>query len=150
MICWQVYVLWEMFQWVARRWHRHGWWSFKSWPVSSNFTSLLPVLLWQFDWLDFSRLSASCIKDCIARWCLNIISNVACCFTAGFYGSCRSLLWPRQWHTVRVFIPCIVSTALDGFPPNSQHWCILGQWWKCQILGSKGQSSRSQWNKICQ
>jgi len=33
----------------------------------------------------------------------------------------------------------------DKFLPNLQHWCIVGQKW---TLGSKGQSSRSEWNKI--
>jgi len=31
---------------------------------------------------------------------------------------------------------------------NLDHWCILGQKWTLQILGSKGQSSGLMWNKL--
>jgi len=36
---------------------------------------------------------------------------------------------------------------LDWISPNFMHWCILGQWWTLQFLGSKGQSLRWRWVK---
>ena len=59
----------------------------------------------------------------------------------------------------RLVRPCVLAsrntvstiswTIFDGFWPNLQHCRVLGRRWTIQIWGSKGQSSRSQWNKIC-
>jgi len=36
---------------------------------------------------------------------------------------------------------------ISPYLQHSKHWCIWGH--MCQILVSKGQSSRSWWNKMC-
>jgi len=58
----------------------------------------------------------------------------------------------RFYCCVRSFVCACVANSVNAidceapkrFSANLQHWCVLGQRWKLQILGSKGQSSRSQ------
>jgi len=55
-------------------------------------------------------------------------------------------LFTSLWHCVpNVVVNTISWNILDIFSPSFQHWCIFGQGWTFLVLGSKSQSSRSQW-----
>jgi len=60
----------------------------------------------------------------------------------------------RVFLSLSVHAECIVNTiyqeVLDvSSPLNFQHWCWFGHGWTLQVLGSEGQSSRSQLGLTC-
>jgi len=50
--------------------------------------------------------------------------------------------------TSRALLIQYLEHILDMFSSDFQHWCSLGQGRKLQVLGSKGQNSRSRWVQL--
>ena len=77
----------------------------------------------------------SCFLDTRCLCCYTIKNDISPCNQ--FKSSMRQVDGDWIW------------TVLDVFSPNFQRWCTLGQGQTFQVLGTEGQSSRSQWGPTC-
>jgi len=129
--------------------------------INSHFAFLLTVI-----WCVIGRRRvfrrSSCMWWTLSAAVARSLSCPTCCMHAVFstgWNCHSSLPWIRFcsiFHTVFVlFIRAsqnIVNTiscrVFDTFSSNLHQWYIMGQRWTLHNLGSKGQRSRSQWNKV--
>jgi len=49
----------------------------------------------------------------------------------------------------RNIVNMISCRVFDTFLPNLHQRCVMGERWMCHNWESKGQRSRSRWNKVC-